>query len=279
VLVRLSSHAVRRQKGGFALIIVLWTLVLIAFIVARLTASGRTEIRIARNLVGNAVAQAAADGAIFEAVFNLSNPQPDQRWPVDGNARELVIGDENRVTLRLEDEAWWINPNLASPALLEALLRATGSDPENARRLAIAIGEWVGSAPAPRPPNVLLAEYRAAGLDYGPPGAPLETLDELSRVLGMTPAILAAIRPHLTLFGPPQPSPVSADPFVVAALASAATIETVVSANQPPPDLLTTRITAAASGPNSAQLTRFAIVRFGAALPRGYDILAWGDSF
>src|SRR6266851_4238067 len=108
----------RRRDGGFALIIVLWTLVLIGFIVVHLTASGRTEIRIAGNLVSNSVAQAAADGAIFEAIFNLSDPRPGQRWPVDGTARELAIGS-SRVMLRLEDEASWINPSSASPALLE----------------------------------------------------------------------------------------------------------------------------------------------------------------
>jgi general secretion pathway protein K len=183
------------------------------------------------------------------------------------------------VLLRLEDEASWVNPNSASPALLEAVVRAAGSDAESARHLAIAIGEWVGSAPAPRPPNALLADYRAAGLDYGPPGAPLETLDELGRVLGMTQATFAAIRAHLTLFGPPQPSPTTTDPFVATALASIAATEPAVSANLPPPDVLTTRITAAASGPNSAQVTRSAIVRFGAALPLGYQVLAWRDGF
>jgi general secretion pathway protein K len=273
---RSSTPVFSRQDGGFALIIVLWTLVLIAFIVAHLTATGRGETRIATNIVANAVAQAAADGTIFDAIFNLSAPQSEQRWPVDGSMRDLVIGD-SRVTVRLENEAWWINPNLASPALLEALLRVTGNDAESARRLASAIGEWVGSSPAPRPQNVTLAEYQAVGLDYGPPGGPLETLDELGRVLGMTPLILAAIRPHLTLFGPSQPSPGSSDPIVVAALGAAATAEPAVSANQPPPDLATTRITAAAAGPNNAQVTRSAIVRFGAALPRGYEILAWGD--
>ena len=169
-----SSPALCRRNSGFALIIVLWTLVLIAFVVAHLTAAGRTEIRIARNLVTNAVTQAAADGAIFEAIFNLSDPQPQNRWPVDGNPRELVIGN-SRVVVWLEDEAWWINPNSASPALLEGLLRATGSDPESARRLANAIGEWAGSAPVARPQSVVLADYRAAGLDYRPPGAPFET--------------------------------------------------------------------------------------------------------
>ena len=278
VSARSSTRAVGRQNGGFALIIVLWTLVLVAFIVTHVTATGRTEIRIASNTVANARAQAAADGAIFAGIFYLSDPQPEQRWPVDGTVRDLVIGD-SRVRLRLEDEAWWVNPNSASPALLEALLRVTGSDPESARRLALAISEWVGSSPMPRPPNLLLADYRAAGLDYGPPSAPLETIDELSRVLGMTPATFATIRPHLTLFGPPQPSLASADPFVAAALASAASTEPVLSPNQPPPDVLTTRITATAFGPNGAEVTRSAVVRIGAALPDGYEILAWRAAF
>src|SRR5690242_16273374 len=82
----------RRRSGGFALIVVLWTLVLIGFIVAHLSASGRTEIRIAGNLVANSAAQAAADGAIYEAIFNLSDPAPEQRWPVDGMPRQVTVG-------------------------------------------------------------------------------------------------------------------------------------------------------------------------------------------
>jgi general secretion pathway protein K len=270
------SPSVCRQNSGFALIIVLWTLVLIAFIVTHLTATGRTEIRIAGNLVANAVTLAAADGAIFGAIFNQSDPQPQRRWPVDGSTRELVVGN-GRVLVRLEDEAWWINPNSASPALLEALLRATGSDPKSAHGMANAIGEWVGSAPVARPQNVVVGDYRAAALDYGPPGAPLESLDELGRVLGMSPATLATIRPHLTLFGPPQPSAASADPIVAAALAEAAQAAPAPSAVQPPPDVLTTRITATAFGSNDARLTRSAVVRIGAALPVGYEVLAWGN--
>jgi general secretion pathway protein K len=254
-----------RRSGGFALLIVLWTLVLIAFIVARLTASGRTEIRIAGNLVADAVTEAAGDGAICTAIFNQMDPSPDQRWPLNGQAHELMIGS-SRVLVQLEDEAGRVNPSTASPDLLEALLRTTGSDPESAHRLAAAIGQWVGSAavtpatPAARPQNTVPAEYRAAGLDYGPPGEPLETLDELDRVLGMTPAVLAAIRPHLTLFGPPQPNPAA------------------VATNQPPPDLILLRITATAFGPSNARVKKSSIVRIGAMLPGGYAILAWGAS-
>jgi general secretion pathway protein K len=180
--------------------------------------------------------------------------------------------------LRLEDEASWINPSTASPQLLEALLRVTGSDPDSARRLAAAIGEWVGSAATPRPQEAIVAEYRAAALGYGPPSEPLETLDELGRILGMTPAVLAAIRPHLTLFGPPEPNPATTDPVVAAALASSSPPGApVAQANQTPPDALTVRITALASGPGNARVTRTAVVRTGATLPQGFAVLAWSS--
>jgi len=274
-----SASAGCSRSSGFALIIVLWTLVLIAFIVLQITASGRTEIRIAGNLVANAMAEAAADGAIFEAIFNLTEAQADQRWSIDGTTHQLEIGD-SRVVVRLEDEAGWINPNTATPALLEALLHVTGSDPESARRVATGIGEWVGSAPVTKSQEARLAEYRTAGLDYGPPSAPLETIDELGRVLGMTPAILTTIRRHLTLFGPPEPSATTTDPIVAAAVAEVMQTGQLTSpGNQTPPDVLTIRITAVALGPSNARAIRLAIARVGAMLPRGYEVRAWLRGF
>src|SRR6516162_889870 len=127
-------------------------------------------------------------------------------------------------------------------------------------------------------PAALLAEYQAAGLDYGPPGGPLETLDELGRVLGMTPATLGAIRPHLTLFGPAEPNPATTDPVVAVALAQSAQGSPIAPpANQLPQDLSTTRITAAASGPGNARVIRFAVAQIGSALPQGYTVLTWGS--
>jgi general secretion pathway protein K len=263
-------------NGGFALLIVLWTLVLIAFLVLHLTASGRTEIRIADNLVDNAVAAAAADGGISEAIFNQANPRSDQRWLLDGTDHPLKIGN-SRVVVRLKDEASRINPNLASPALMEALLRAVGNDSASARRLAAAIADWVGSAPTPRPQEAVFADYRAAGLDYGPPGAPFETLDELGRVLGMSPALLGVLRPHLTLFGPAEPNRTGADPVVIAAVAMIPQLgQAAPPVSATPSELVTVRISAAALGPGNAKVTRVAIVRVGATLPLGYAVLSWG---
>jgi hypothetical protein len=73
----------------------------------------------------------------------------------------------------------------------------------------------------------------------------------------------------------PQPNAGTADPIVAVALATASRAEVAPSPLQPPPDVLTTRITATAFGPGNASATRFTIVRLGAALPSGYQVLAW----
>jgi general secretion pathway protein K len=269
--------ALSRRNRGFALLIVLWTLVLVAFLVLHMTASGRTEIRIANNLVANAVAAAAADGAIAEAIFNLSDPRPEQRWPLDGPPRILAVG-ECPVVVRLEDEASRINPNLAAPELMAALLQVLGSDPNAAQHIAAAIADWVGSSATPQTVDALQAEYRAAGLDYGPPGAPLETMDELGRVLGVTPTLYAALKPHLTLYGPAEPKP-GIDPIVTAALAQLPQLGGSAPPSAPTPqDTLTVRIIAAAVGPGNAHVTRAAVVQIGSSLPQGYAVLAWGPA-
>jgi general secretion pathway protein K len=262
-----------RRSEGFALLIVLWTLVLIAFLIAHLTADSSSEAQIAENLVANAVAEAAAEGAISQAIFKFTDPRPETRWPLDGTWHQIAIGN-SRVAVRLEDEAARINPNRASPALLEALLVAVGSDEGTARNLATAIGEWVGTLSDVSPAE-LLAEYRAAGRDYGPPGAPLESLGELRHVLGMTPALYAAIRPHLTLYGPAVPDIAHADPVVAAALARFSRAGAMPAAAVGAPRLA--HITAIARGPGKARVVRAAVVTAGLGLPGGYLVLAFGS--
>jgi general secretion pathway protein K len=262
------------REHGFALLIVLWSLVLIAFLVAHISATARTEVQIASNLKAYAVAQAGADGAIYEAIFYLSDPRPERRWPLGSDAHEIQIG-ASRVTVRVEDEGGRINPSLASPALVQALLRVLLNDPERAAALADAIAEWVGATIPARAPSAILAEYRAAGLDYGPPGAPLESIDELARVRGMTPQALAMLGPHLTLFGPPTPERASADAAVAAAVAlvgEAAPLATSVA-----PNSMLVRIHAAAQGPANALVRRMAVVRIEPASAKPYILLSWAN--
>jgi general secretion pathway protein K len=275
-----TSLAEPRRSRGFALLLVLWVLVLIAFLVAQVTEAGRTELRIAGNLYANAAAEAALEGAVNEAVFHLSDPQPGRRWAFDRRPYELTIG-HSRIVLRIENEAGRINPNFASPAVLEGLLRATGSTAETAKPLATAIAEWVGTPVAGRSAEKAAADYRAAGRDYAPPRQPMETLDELDRVLGMTPPVLAAIRPHLTVYGPQIADPAAADSVVKAALkviGRGGISETDTTPRGRSGRIVTARIHATAHGPDNAEVSRTAVVRLNREKPYASVMLAWGPS-
>jgi general secretion pathway protein K len=269
-----------RADRGFALLIVLWMLVLIAFITMHVTATGRTELRISGNLAANAAAEAAADGAIFEALFNLADARPDRHWDPDGSVHELRIGS-SLITVRVEDEAGRINPNLAVPALLEGLLRALGTKAEKAAELAQAISEWTGVVQGAKNPQQLAAEYRAGGLDYGPPASAMESIDELRGVRGMTTQLLETLRPHLSLFSPATPNPAHADPLVTAAIAFAQGGPVISDPrgerNDPTIVPIIARIQATARGPGDAEVTRTVVARVGPFDAKGYTLLAWVD--
>jgi general secretion pathway protein K len=207
---------------GFALIIVLWFLVLVAAIGAYILASARMETAIARNIRSSATAEALADGGIAEAVFNQSDTIVPNRWKPDGAPHRLRL-EGGELVIRMTDEEGKVNPNLASDRLLAALFESAGVDRTLALHLGAAIADWVGSEPNTRPPGAKLEQYLQAGKTYGPPNAPIESLDELQLVLGMTPEIFAAVRPYLTIYTKKsQPDPANALPVVRRALFLAA---------------------------------------------------------
>ena len=259
---------------GFALVLVLWTMVLLSFIGTRIAASGRMEAQLAANIRGAAVVQAAADGAVQQAAFHLLDASPD-RWRADGAEHVVRIGAAS-VTVRAESEDGRINPNLASSALLAALLRQVGADTRTADRVASAITEWRFPTSLAPSENPAMRPYRAAGLTYGPTGAPFRDLDELGAVLGMTPELLGRAAPHLSLHVGGDPDPAYAAPIVLQAIRSANGGRVPASSRAGRPSDLV-RITAAATGPGGSRFTRQAVVllnRTGLPLTA---VLAWAS--
>jgi general secretion pathway protein K len=269
---RAGSARAPGNRRGFALLVVLWTLVLLGLLVAHLTATGRSEARIAENYAANAQAEAQADGAVFESAFRVINND----WASDGSVHELRLA-HGVVALKVLSETGKINPNIATPELLASLLRVVGLPQDQANSLAAAIADWREPTDQPRPNGAKAPQYRDAGLDHGPPNAPFETLDELGRVLGMTPQILATLRPHLSLYVFTDPDPTLADPVVVQALRQLQP----QAGGQPglpaslPTGMQTMTVTAEAHSDRGGVFTRTAVIRVGPAFERGYQILAW----
>ena len=205
-------------ERGFALLIVLWSVVLLTLLATGLTTTGRTEVQLAANLRAAAMAEAAADGAIYAAAFHLLDPATP--WAADGRPRVVDL-DGGHVTLCIGNEAGKVNPNTASAEVLRALLQQTGLAAEPAGQLAAAIVDWRFPGDQGRPGGAKAPQYQAAGLAYGPAGAPFESLPELGAVLGMTPAILARLQPSVSLLNDREPDPQVASPVVLQALRQA----------------------------------------------------------
>jgi general secretion pathway protein K len=200
------------RDRGFALLIVLWSLVLIGLLIAQLAASGRSAVRLAANLRAGATASAQADGAIYEAIYHSLSLGGDH-WPADGSTH-LLAG----VTVRVESLAGKVNPNLASTAMLAGLMQACGAQPNAAMQLADAIIAWRSEAPTKQAAAALQETYQRAGMAYAPPAQPFADLSELADVLGMSPPLLACALPEMSLYQSGDPIPSQADATVRRAL-------------------------------------------------------------
>jgi general secretion pathway protein K len=292
------------RAGGFALIMVLWFLVLIAAISTYLMANARSETAIARNIRAAVTAEALADAAVAEAVFNQTARAAAGRWKVDGEPHLVSLPDGEAI-VRLYDENQKVNPNRASDALMAALFEAAGVERALARSLGASIADWVDSGTEPRPLGAEMQQYLDAGRSYSPPNAPVESIDELQLVIGITPEVVALVRPYLTIHTKSkQPDENNAPPIVRRALALAARAPAVDACDGESPDdapvaaaaptaagaaatpasvaavagvskeeIVRLSVTARAS--NGGVFVRDAVLKLGSDHPKGYVVLDW----
>ena len=251
-----------RHDGGFALLIVLWTLVLVSLLFIGMASSARLDAQLTANLRAAMEMEAAADGAIHTAIFDLMQ---------NGGSTSSIAGPGIEVAVEIASQSGLLNPNVVSPELLRAMLVRLGTDQRQAGALADAIVDWRTPGRDPRPGGAKAPQYRAARLGYGPPGAPFETIGELGRVLGMTPTILDALTPFVTLYWPGDPEFGTAAPIVQAALRDLGIVRQASGAKAKVVQILAT-----ARRADGARAARRAIVRIGPSPNRrGWRILVW----
>jgi general secretion pathway protein K len=257
------------HQRGFAVLIVLWSVALFALLGTSLLAISRQDMQRTRNLLDEAIVEAAANGAVQRAIFSVINDSSRHRSS-SGLIHAMALG-RAMVTVRVQDEADKVNPNIASVQLLQALLVEVGADPRTAAAVAASIVEWREAwGPAGRLSKVA-AHYNAAGREYAPSGALFASFDELGAVLGMTPTLLARLRPHLTLFSDADPRAATRDVVVAGALAAVGRRD--AEADEASADVIS--VTADARGPGKARFTVHAIVQINPASDeRRYEFLA-----
>jgi len=191
---------VRREKGeeGFALVLVLWTFLLLAVLVGSLLLEARTSRTVAATGAEHLRARLILDGAINRAILALLDARDPLRLPLDGAVQSIPLFGRN-IALRTESEAGKVDLNAAPPRLLAALFAGEGVSPADAGLLASRVATWrapsVGTAR-----SEAIAAYQDAGRPYGPRFAPFRSVGELRLVLGMSDALQAAVAPLATVW-------------------------------------------------------------------------------
>ncbi|MBN6152655.1 general secretion pathway protein GspK [Xanthomonas sp. AmX2] len=204
---------------GAALVLVLWLIALLTALIGAFALTARTEGLQGKVLGDGAAAQERARAGLEYALTRLAGTPTQPGWRPDGRRYRWPYEDAT-VELRVIDESGKVDLNLADAALLAALMRAVGADPQRADRIAAAIVDWRdadnlsqanGGAEDP--------DYASENRPYGAKDAPFESLAELQLVLGMDAQLYAQLLPNVTIYsGTSRPAPDFAPEPVLTAL-------------------------------------------------------------
>ncbi len=175
------------RDGGFALVVVLLAIGLLALIATTFMFAVRAHLRSSAAISAAARAEALADGGVNIAVLDAISVREDRtrtrRFPIDGATVACRAGDDARLQVSVQDEAGRVDLNSASEALLLALMRGIGLGEDDAARMVDRILDYRDRDGDRRPLGAERAEYEAAGL-LGPKNAPLDAVEELAQVVG-----------------------------------------------------------------------------------------------
>lgn len=176
------------DQRGIALLVVLWTLMLLSLLVVAFAQQTHLE----RQRVSNAIAATAAasdlQAGLSLGISALLDPKAPSGWAHDGSPRQLEFAGR-RISVSIQDANGCMNVNEADIEQLQSLLRAVGVDGDAVRSLAAAIIDWRDPDSALTPNGAELATYLENGWSTGPANRPFLSVSELKGVLGMPPDV------------------------------------------------------------------------------------------
>jgi general secretion pathway protein K len=223
-----------RRNRGVALLGTVVALAVMTVLATGLARTSALDAHLARTALATLQADALARSGVAAttALLATNGTRVDSfhaPWARDPGPQPLGAGV---VRVRVEDEARRLDlgtPELA--AALPALLGSLGLD----ARLADAIADWSDADDVARPHGAERAWYLALTPPYVAANTPLRTLGDLRLVRGVDAAVLARLRPHVTVAGERAVNPNTASQEVLVALAGPAAAARVLAARQKGP--------------------------------------------
>jgi general secretion pathway protein K len=223
-----------RRDRGVALLAAVVALAVMTVLATALARTSAVDAQLARTALATLQADALARSGVAAATALLGTGMVavdslHAPWARDAGPQPLGAGT---VRIRVEDEARRLDlgaPDLraALPALLAVL--------ELDARLVDALGDWTDADDGARPHGAESDWYLGLTPPYGAANEPLRSFGELRLVRGVDAAVLARLRPHVTLAGERAVNPNTASEEVLVALAGPAAAARVLAARREKP--------------------------------------------
>ena len=216
-MMRAATH---RREAGVAFVLVLWVIAMLAILLGSFSMVARTENLQSRHLFDTTQARYAAEAGLNLAIFELRKTDPAERWVADGRPYRFGYG-EAEIEVSITDDSGKIDINAAAGngELLTNLFLTHGVPLDRAQALSDAVLDWIDPDDDKHPNGAEIADYKAAGLTYGPKNGPFDTVSELQQVLGMTYDLYEKIEPGITIYsGRSTPSAAFGDEVALQAM-------------------------------------------------------------
>jgi hypothetical protein len=180
------------RKKGVVIIAVLWICALVMWFALKISTETRLQGEEQAHLLRKSQALHLAIGGCYEALARMGQAPssgldrtPEDSWQPDGTPH-LVDYQSGRAVVIVEKEDQKINVNRANPSQLKAAFEKRGMEGELADTLADRIVDFVDKDDTPLLHGMEKAQYKQAGLHYGPINGPMVRLDQILMIPGMT---------------------------------------------------------------------------------------------
>ena len=269
-----------------ALVLVLWSIVLLGVIAAGHASNVHSETKLAMRHVEAAKARALAEAGIQTAILALLLPNSGTEWPVNGTLQRLDFDDRD-VAVAVRESTGLVDLNAADAGLLGELLATTGGDASQQQEIVDAILDWRDPDNVTHLHGAEDDDYRTAGLTWTSRDAAFSSVDELRYVIGMTPQRFAALAPYVTVYSGRAGLNLEYAPPVLIGKLTGRTVDTAGADVTPSSDNRlrgrarerngTYHIYAGAAGNGGVFSSVETVVRISTAAERPFAVLYWGE--
>lgn len=198
----MTARRQRDNQKGAALVIVLWTALLLSMALAIAIASARIEAQItAAHWEAFAARQAAMDGLEY-AAYRIAVEDSGDMAGLSGLAFSINNYD---VSFTPAADSEKLDINLAGEPTLASFFLVLGVGPQEAESIAARIADWRDEDDLSRPNGAEARDYKTARNGEHIGNRLFYSVDELKLVLNAPPDIIECALPALTIFGDGTP--------------------------------------------------------------------------